>query len=285
MVQHPLRDSNLAPWNGPVFFAVLVLTALVMLLANFWFIPRRIWRPAHELTHGVFFVTLQVGLPSFLAVVAIVSLLGGFKLKAIGLDRKQIFPAAAVIASIWGMLHLIAAVKSFDADGSIQFASIWIDTPGEAIGTLLGQFFGNALFEETVFRGFILAQVYVRFRDRDGGNQSQPVGKAIIIAAILFALEHIPNRMMKGYSNADLIGDQVGVFLIGLLWTWMYLWTGNLFFVIGAHSLHNYPTLLLEMPGGNKSAKVTATFLAIIVTFFWPVISSKMGARDRSHTA
>ena len=111
------------------------------------------------------------------------------------------------------------------------------------------------------------------------------MGKAIIIAAILFAREHIPNRMMKGYSNADLIGDQVGVFLIGLLWTWMYLWTGNLFFVIGVHSLHNYPTLLLEMPGGHKSAKVTATFLAIIVTFVWPVISSRMRARNQSHTA
>ena len=155
MIRHPLRDRDLAPWNGPVFFAVLVLTALVTLLANFWFIPHKIGQPVHELTHGVLFVTLQVGLPSFLAVVAIVSCIGGFELKAIGLDRKQVLPAAAIIGSIWLILHLIAAVKSFGADGSIQFASIWTETPGEAIGTLLGQVFGNALFEETVFRGFV----------------------------------------------------------------------------------------------------------------------------------
>ena len=103
-----------------------------------------------------------------------------------------------------------------------------------------------------MFRGFVLAQVYACLRERSGHDRSAPVAKAAVIAAILFALEHIPNRIMKDYPVADLLGDQVGVFLIGLLWTWMYLRTGNLFFVVGAHALHNYPTLILEMPGATN---------------------------------
>jgi len=87
---------------------------------------------------------------------------------------------------------------------------------------------------------------------------------------VLFMLEHIPNRAMKGDQGSDLFGELFGIYLAGLLWSWMYIRTGNLFFTIAAHALHNYPTLVVEMPGGDRPAKVTATLLATFITWMWP---------------
>jgi hypothetical protein len=63
---------------------------------------------------------------------------------------------------------------------------------------------------------------------------------------ILFILSHIPNRIFAGYTLADIPLDFAILFTWGLLFTLLYLVSGNLFLAIGFHALLNQPTTITE---------------------------------------
>jgi len=269
---HPLRGRDLPPVHWGLVVLVLVWTVAVMVFANSYYVPSGAYRGLFDTTGGLLSVTLQMCLPATLVVLALIRGVGRFELAPFGYTQAAFFRGIKVAAAMWLLLNLWAAFKSFSVGEPIGISELWQNRPGEAIGVLAGQLLGNALFEETVFRGFLLAQFYVAIRTTSGRDDSSSVLKAVLIVGVLFMLEHIPNRLMKGHTGGDLLGELFGVYLAGLLWSWMYLRTGNLFFTIAAHGLHNYPTLLLAIPGGNRNAKVTASLLAIFVTWMWPAI-------------
>lgn len=254
---------------------VLAWTALVMIFANFYYVPSADYRVVFNATGGLLSVTLQVCLPATLVVLAIIGLVGRFNFAPFGFSKSAFASGVKVAAIMWLLLNVWAAYKSLTETSSIGLSELWRDRPGEAVGVLAGQFLGNAFFEETVFRGFLLAQFYAAIRKNSGRDDSGTVFKTVLIVGVLFMLEHVPNRIMKGDQGGELLGELFGIYLAGLLWSWMYVRTGNLFFTIAAHALHNYPTLVMDMPGGDRSAKVTATLLAILIAWMWPRLFRK----------
>ncbi len=275
---HPLRGRELPEVHWGVVALVLAWTMAVMIFANSYYVPSRDYRVLFDATGGLLSVTLQVGLPATLVVLAIIGLVGRFDFAPFGFRKSAFVRGVKVAATMWLLLNLWAAYKSFTETGSIGLSELWRNRPGEALGVLAGQFLGNALFEETVFRGFLLTQFYAAIRTTSGRDDSGTVLKAVLIVGVLFMFEHVPNRIMKGDQGGELLGELFGIYLAGLLWSWMYVRTGNLFFTIAAHALHNYPTLVMDMPGGDKKAKVSATLLAILITWIWPrLFSEKSG--------
>ena len=67
----------------------------------------------------------------------------------------------------------------------------------------------------------------------------------LVLAALVFALSHVPNRLMK--ERYDSVGsvllDQGALVLMGTLFGWMLLAGGNLLLVVGIHALVNEPAM------------------------------------------
>jgi len=282
---HPLRGRELPDVRWGLVAAVLAWVMTVMLFANNWYVPGHIDRPLFNATGGFLSVTLQIGLPATLVVLAMIRFGGGLSLTNFGFTKAAFVRGMQLAATMWILLNVWAIYRSLSEGQPIAVAELWRNRPAEALGILSGQFLGNAFFEETVFRGFLLAQFYAAIRTTSGRDDSFTVFKTVIIVGVLFMLEHVPNRIMKGDQGSELLGELFGIYLAGLLWSWMYVRTGNLFFTITAHALHNYPTLLMDVPGGDRAAKVPASLLAIFIAWMWPVLFRSASGLPKLATA
>jgi hypothetical protein len=71
---------------------------------------------------------------------------------------------------------------------------------GAILGLLVAQLFGNALYEGVLFRAVLLDRLVLKLRDRRWGFPLALVGSQTI-----FALLHVPNRLLQGYSSHVMI--------------------------------------------------------------------------------
>ncbi len=129
----------------------------------------------------------------------------------------------------------------------------------QRMGDFVGQLFGNALYEEVLFRGVVFSQCIAWSRelrpsknpidasdaDASGvtisGVTARVVGCAALISSLLFALQHLPNRLMKGTSPAQLMIELVALTLAGIFFALLYWRTNNLWTTIGFHAMANAP--------------------------------------------
>jgi len=178
---------------------------------------------------------------------------GDLRLYDIGVIPSRIPAALVFTLGLWLAAQTLHAVAGLLTYGSITVASIWnSDGMFVLLGMLLAQLFGNALFEEIAFRGFLFPQVYLRldFMHRYGWFR---LIAALILTQGMFALTHIPNRIYLGLSREAILWDLGVLFVLGVLFTFIYARTDNLFIVVGIHALGNAPTTLF------RTAPVLAT--------------------------
>jgi membrane protease YdiL (CAAX protease family) len=138
------------------------------------------------------------------------------------------------------------------------------------LGNLLGQFFGNALYEETVWRGVTLPQFYRRCAKRLPAKRDLSMAAliaALVISQGLFALRHIPVRIWNRFTLGDLPITLAELFVTGVVFALLYLRTRNLFVVIGIHALYDAPTALLAHGG---AVALPALALVMLILLLWP---------------
>src|SRR5262245_759004 len=118
---------------------------------------------------------------------------------------------------------------------------------GGLLGGALAQALGQALAEDTAFRGFFLPELRARFAP-DGSMPGTLL--AIIGAALLFGLAHLPTRfLVAGLSGTDMLGEQWGFFTAGVALGVACLATRNVFAVIALHVLWSDPAPWIQVPG------------------------------------
>ena len=151
----------------------------------------------------------------------------------------------------------------------IESATIWLKPgTGYAIGGFIAQFLGNALHEETIFRGFLIGQLWVAFNAKSRGSV-KPLVLALVVSQVLFALCHIPNRIfVKDVYGGELIGDQLMLFVYGLIFASLFLVTDNLFVAVGIHALWNDPLPLLEIDE-SASALIRILLTLVLLLAWW----------------
>src|SRR5580704_5607981 len=106
--------------------------------------------------------------------------------------------------------------------------------PMENAGLFVGQIFGNALYEEIVYRGFLTVQVYLLLR-RLGRNLAMVL--AVVMVQAVFATIHIPMLIVAGHGWAEVVAILPQLFIMGVALAIIYLVTGNLLIAVGAHAL------------------------------------------------
>lgn len=173
----------------------------------------------------------------------------------------------AVFGSIQAATLVIAALhpgaNAFDHWTGYGIAAV--------LSLLAAQLFGNALYEEIAFRGFLLPQLFWRFR-RLGAAAALLL--AALLSQLLFAVAHVPNRLwVTGLAPADLPRSLLPLVVMGLFFALVYLLTDNLFAAVGVHSLINVPMLTLVADGGGDlyslNALVTLSVSLLFAGAWW----------------
>ena len=246
-----------AGWIAGVVVADIGLTWAVVSLV----FPSGILGPVSEATGGLLNPTLAVNLP-LLALVVGGLILGAARLgpSGVGLRRGQLVRGLVGALAFWTAVQLVLLIHALGIGRELAWNPRW--SAGGltlVIGALLAQLLGSALREEIVYRGFLIPQLALHL---DGRLRSRAavLALAVLGAALVFAAMHVPNVIRIGLDP----GPQ---FLIhtfnGVVFGLLYIFTGNLFFVIGVHALGNWGMPLLDP--GIEPGMVTFVLRVVLV--------------------
>ena len=183
---------------------------------------------------------------------------------------RDVGPGLLLALAVWVVIQGVQAVFLLFRD---EFAlhEAWNQFgPAGLLGGVLGQLLGNALLEETVFRGFFLPQFYLK------ATRVFPRGAALAIALlgsqVLFAVSHLPNRFfLMGQTGLDILWGQFVLVVAGLILAAVYLLTRNLFFVVGFHVLWNAPVPIFQSLHQNTLHAMTIGLFLLVSIGWWRI--------------
>lgn len=230
----------------------------------------------HAQTHGLVEPTLVGSLIVLAAFMMVVVVLARVPPAAVGWVPGDAARALPVVIGFWVLMQAALVLSAIAFGGGVTLHPAWTQ-PGTAavLGGVLAQALGNALAEETAFRGFFFAQFLLRTRRL---RPAAAVATAAAASAVLFAVAHLPNRLLvKQLSPGSLATDQAQLVFAGLLFALVFAATRNLFTTVGLHALANDPAPLVSSAG----EVVQVTYLVLLGT----VLLTARGMRSRNHLA
>lgn len=200
-------------------------------------------------------VALMVGLIGFTLIIGIWLIgFGDFPGSFIGLVPKKLPFALAAVAATWIVGQALVVISCIFFHHRFAVA----DPPlAEAIPLLLTQVLGNSLLEESFFRGFLIPFSLPYLRNSRA--------LAVIATSVVFGVSHIPALLATGQPFVSLIS----ITILGLVFGWLYIRTGNLWLCIGLHSLFNRPTLIW-------SSHISGQIVPLLVIFFFIAFSTRL---------
>lgn len=218
---------------------------VVAALVNLVFFAADTFRPLASATGGLFTGSLVVNLILVGALVGgVVGRMGGLRAYDVGLIGRSIPIGVLYTAALWIAAQAVHLVFGLLTYGRVMVHPSWENGGWMVmVGLLAAQLFGNALFEEIAYRGFLFPQLFLRLR----AWVEYPLTHlmlSILISQGLFALSHIPNRIYLGMTTPEIALDLLMLLGWGVLYTLIYIRTDNLFIVVGIHALGNAPTTL-----------------------------------------
>ncbi len=280
-MRHVQRGGALATATRLVPPQVILLALVVQIglsvVVNQVLFPLRVFRPLALGTQGLVSTTLSANLLMLAVnVLGVIMLVGGLRARDLGLRPgwRAVTVAVGVALATWlgaqGAIALAAALAGQPigfSDQWIMSAALWTS------GRLIGQVFGNALYEETFFRGFLLVQgTWWSARARSPeGDLAAPSARTWLLAVLLtqgiFAISHVPNRLMGGAytSIGSVLVDQGLLLAAGIVFAVIYLGTRNLWLCVLLHAFSNRPTPLLTGVANDDGTNAVA--LAVVLAF------------------
>lgn len=187
-------------------------------------------------------------------------LIKGSKIKPIelGLDKSKLKSGILLTLALFLILQLYGALYSYFVFGKLIVAQGMTKWTAVA-GNYIALFFGVALFEEVVFRGFLIPQVFIRLNSNKTKRSKMIL--ALVISQVLFSLVHIPIRLVNGIDIVTLIISLCALFIIGVVFAFIYLLTENLFLAMGVHALW-------DIANGNAASIFSSNYTVIIIGLF-----------------
>lgn len=177
----------------------------------------------------------------------------------LGWTRRNLAPAIVTVVAFWAVMQVALYVIAVTQGEDVALHSAWQRMgAGALLGGVFAQLFGNALAEETVFRGFFFTQF--RLKTQTLGRLGS-FAVAAAGSAVLFAVSHIPNRLLvEQEAISHLLADQVQLAIAGLIFAGVFALTRNLFTTVGLHALANDPAPVVA--ASNETIK--GTYLALL---------------------
>jgi hypothetical protein len=253
-----------------------------VVFARHWFTP------VSHATSGLINATLLANATVLIIVVGGVILLGGrLRPKDVGLTGGGTLATGAWFTlALWLTVNVLVAIVDLSKGTTFTLNEMWSKRGVPHVtGDLISQLFGNALYEEIVWRGFLTVQVMLLLR---------PLGKtAAFIAGIvavqaLFACMHVLMLLEKGRHWVEIWPILPQLLVFGTAFAVLYLATGNLFVAIGTHALGNAIVLVPPDPLSSSHALQLSDYLyvgvALLAAMAWRLNRSNQVARPPAVT-
>ncbi len=206
--------------------------------------------------------TLVVNLIGLLLVVGVWLLaFGRVPLRTVGLERSTLRTGLSICVGTWISVQLLAAAGALASGQSLLELSPEIS---RSLPILFGQLAGNALYEETFYRGYLIRALAPGLGGRGWA--------AVLLSSALFGIMHLANYWLRGLP----MGLLIPATLAGVVLGFTYLRTRNLWLCVGLHSLLNAPAPLWDSPVPVVVVPAAVLFLCL---FFGPRLRTG-GARS-----
>ena len=249
--------------------AAIGLHVAMTSLINLWAFPRGVFVPLQRATMGLISPTLVAS--ALMAAIMLYFLLkfGELQLKDLDLYASKI--PGGLVWLVGGWLLIEGTLLTLHAVNAVPLTidSRWQGSSAVAlVGRLLGQLFGNALYEEVLFRAFLLPQLVLIIKKRfRKWSWWRCLVLGLLISQTVFALIHIPNRIFKGtyQSPTAFVQDQFGLFVAGVVFALIWLLSRNIFVAVGLHALVNAPTSIWSM----ESYPDAVASLGLVLPILW----------------
>ena len=238
-----------------------VLYSINVIFVNFVVFRLEFLKSLETITSGIINRTLIANLFSLIIFVFIFLIkIGKLSFFDLGVKKDKLFSAVIGGITLWIIINLVNLIIGMSKDGGLSINYIFANYKGIVIfGEFIGQLFGNCLFEEIAFRGFLLVQIYKKLK-----NSRFKLFVSIFISQMIFALIHIPNRIISGMDFNSILQSIILVFFIGVLFSIVYLATDNIFLAIGIHLLWNLPLIIVEQFAGQTIIVILILLLSLV---------------------
>jgi membrane protease YdiL (CAAX protease family) len=261
-------ETEIRKINTTLLIFIVILIPINSIVLNYLF-KIQFFMPLVKLTDYWVQSTLIANIIGLIIFSVLIFLIGKHNLFSVWLTKKKLKVAFFPLFFIWLLSQLITFIVTFHNTGEL----VWVGKINILIGSLLGQLFGNAAFEEFIFRGLFFLQLYILFKAKTTKNKALII--SIIASQLLFSLIHIPNRLIINQVD-NLAIDLICLFVVGVILTIIYIRTENLAFVIGVHTLMNQPFNLLVT---SFPMEIVVYILIVLTTILWhkiePITSFK----------
>lgn len=183
----------------------------------------------------------------------------------VGLRKKDIVPAIFWTVAVWAVVGGALAFAQLD---HFRFDPSWTKPgAGPTVGAFLAQIFGNALYEEIVYRGFLTVQLML-WLETLGRRRAMWI--AVIAAQAIFASIHIPMLLGQGLTWPEIAGIMPELFAAGIALAALYLITGNLLIAVGMHALADAPMLMpSDVSGLGQYFSYAYLAVALVAALGW----------------
>lgn len=255
---------------------VIAVHVLATSFVNFYFFKLSAVATIQNSTAGLINGTLLGSLLMAAVVLPIIFYLGNLKPKDLALTPALGLGEAGILRGlIWTALAVVivhvAIVIAYLASGTAPTVNrAWFSSSAvSSIGNLLGQLFGNALYEEILFRAFLLPQLLLAFKKKyRKWSWNKCFWLSLLISQAVFALIHIPNRLYRGdyIDFVSVLSDQIPLFILGCILAALFLVSRNIYVAIGVHAITNFTPLLILNPIGGL--QLTAYLVIFLIALF-----------------
>ena len=238
-----------------------VLYSINVIFVNFVVFRLEFLKSVETITFGIINATFIANLFNLIIFVSIVLMkFGRLSFSDLGIKKDKLFSALIGVITLWIIMNLVNVIIGIFKEGSLNINYIFTNYKATVIlGQFIGQLLGNCLFEEIAFRGFLLVQIYKKFK-----NSRFKLFASIFISQMIFALIHIPNRIISGMDFNSILQSIILVFFIGVLFSIVYLATDNIFLAVGVHLLWNLPLIIVEQFAGQTIIVILILLLSLV---------------------
>lgn len=234
-----------------------------------------------QATSGLINDTLIINVLSALFILFLIIVkFGNLRLQDLGLKKQGIL--SGIFAFL--MLSLLILISDFITGTKIfgygygygyGYIVLWWNSNSltSRIGEFVAQIFGNCLFEELFFRGFLLVQIWKKLQKFKGGFIY-----SLLLSQILFALVHIPGFIASGYSLSLSIICLTEVFINGLLLAYTYIVTRNIYLSIAIHLIMDMGAFIdIPLVQKNGFHSMGLIVLTIVFLMLWTKNFARFG--------
>lgn len=179
-------------------------------------------------------------------------------------SARSLAPVAAVVVAFWTLYNLVA--YGLGLAGVVGFDPAWSRVaahPLAYLAALASSLAFTALPEELLFRAYLQSKLVELV-----GDGRRAVVAGIAVAAVLFALFHLPRWfLVSGHGiGSALAGRLLWLTVAGLAYGVVYASTGNLWLVALFHATMNQPPVLVavDVPAGLHPLIGAVEYAAIV---------------------